>query len=119
MGRIVWGMLLLAPAARAVDPDPWFGADKARHFGATWALGTAGYASAAAFTDDVRWRAGAGAALGLGVGVAKELWDLSGRGDPSWRDLTWDALGSASGVLTAYAFDCAWHALFDPAPAPY
>jgi len=39
----------------------------------------------------VRLAVGGGFAFSLGV--AKELWDLSGHGDASWRDLTWDAVG--------------------------
>jgi putative lipoprotein len=43
--------------------------------------------------------------LGLGAGIAKELVDLGGAGDPSWRDLTWDVLGTVTGVLVASAID--------------
>lgn len=43
-------------------------------------------------------RLAAAAALSLSVGVAKELYDLSGRGDPEWRDLAWDALGTLTGL---------------------
>jgi uncharacterized protein YfiM (DUF2279 family) len=50
-------------------------------------------------------RLGTGAALGLGAGVAKELFDLHTGGDPSWRDLAWDALGTATGLLVAYLVD--------------
>lgn len=103
--------LLLAHPARASDADPWLGADKAKHFGATWLLATAGYGGASLATDDTAWRLGSGAALAMGAGVAKELWDLSGRGSPSWRDLAWDGVGTAAGLVTAYAFDRAWQAI--------
>ena len=39
------------------------------------------------------------------MGVAKELWDLSGHGDASWRDLTWDAVGTVTGLALAAAID--------------
>ena len=46
-----------------------------------------------------------GASLALAAGIGKELWDLGGHGDASWKDLTWDAVGTATGVLTARAID--------------
>jgi putative lipoprotein len=50
-------------------------------------------------------RALAGATLSLSAGVAKELWDLSGRGDPSLKDLAWDGIGTGVGVALAAAVD--------------
>jgi putative lipoprotein len=93
--------------AHADDPDPWFGRDKALHFGATAVLASGGYAGTALATDDRRFRLAVGAGLGLGAGVAKELWDLSGHGDASWRDLTWDVVGTATGLAVALAIDAA------------
>jgi len=58
-------------------------------------------------------RAAAGEALGVGAGIAKELWDLDGHGDPSWRDLTWDLIGATTGVLVSVAFDWAVHRIFN------
>ena len=56
-------------------------------------------------TDDRTARVVAGASLAMAAGIGKELWDLAGHGDPSWKDLTWDAIGTATGVLTARAID--------------
>jgi hypothetical protein len=50
-------------------------------------------------------RALAGAGLALSAGVAKELWDLSGHGDPSWKDLAWDGMGTGVGVGLALGVD--------------
>jgi putative lipoprotein len=99
------GGMLLPTVARAADPDPWFGRDKALHFGATALLANVGYADAALATDDVRIRLAVGGGLALTAGVSKELWDLSGRGDASFRDLTWDVLGTATGLALAAAID--------------
>jgi len=85
--------------------DPWFGRDKALHFGATVTIATAGYGGAALVTDDRTKRVVAGASLAMAAGIGKELWDLAGHGDPSWKDLTWDVIGTATGVLTARAID--------------
>lgn len=99
----------LSVPARAADPDPWFGRDKALHFSATASLAVVGYGGAALKTSDPLTRAAAGATLGLGAGIAKELFDLTGAGDPSWRDLTWDVVGTATGVLVASAIDYLIH----------
>jgi hypothetical protein len=53
----------------------------------------------------------------MGAGVAKELWDLSGRGDPSWKDLAWDGVGTAAGLVTAWCFDRWWRARTRPLDA--
>jgi putative lipoprotein len=100
------GMTALAGAtARAADPDPWFGRDKALHFGATALIASDGYFGTALATDDRPVRLAVGGGLALVAGVGKELWDLSGRGDASWRDLTWDVVGTATGLAVAAAID--------------
>jgi putative lipoprotein len=105
-------VLLLAGRPRAlqaapVDDDPWFGHDKALHFGASASLAAVGYAGASLATEHRPTRVVAAATFALSLGIAKELWDLSGHGDPSWRDLTWDVVGTTTGVLVAYAIDWA------------
>ena len=91
--------------AAAVDPDPWFGPDKALHFGATAALAIGCYTGAAFLWDDAPRRLAVGGGLALGAGIAKELFDLAGRGDASWRDLTWDVIGTVTGLLIAWTVD--------------
>jgi putative lipoprotein len=98
--------LLAAPApARAADPDPWLGRDKALHFGASALIAGGGYAGASLATEDARARLAVGGGLALGAGVAKELWDASGHGDASLRDLTWDVVGTATGLAVAATID--------------
>ena len=98
-------VLGLATPARAADPDPWFGADKGLHFAATSGLAIGGYDGASLFTTDRRVRLAVGAGFSLTAGVAKELWDLAGHGTPSWKDLTWDAIGCAVGLAVAWLVD--------------
>jgi putative lipoprotein len=100
-------VLLTVGAARADDADPWLGRDKALHFGACAVISAGGYGAAALATDDWRVRVGVGAGAGLAAGVAKELWDLSGHGDPSGRDLAWDVAGTLTGVAVAAVIDWA------------
>jgi len=97
--------LLAGPAVARGDDDPWLGPDKALHFSVSAAIAGAGYGAGAALDQERPWRFLIGGALGVGAGVGKELLDLAGAGQPSWRDLAWDALGITTGLLLAYAFD--------------
>lgn len=103
--------LALGREATAQDADPWLGADKALHFTLSAAIAGGGYALGAVWFDDAAPRAAFGAGLALSAGVGKELLDLAGLGDPSWRDLTWDVVGTGVGVLAAWGIDRLIHAL--------
>ena len=102
--------------ADSANADPWFGRDKLIHFAAAGSLAVVGYANASMLTENRPLRAGTGAALAVGAGVAKELWDLDGHGDASWRDLGWDLIGAATGILVAAGVDWAVHRIFQPPP---
>ncbi len=108
------GLGLLAANACASDADPWFGPDKALHFGVSVALASGGYAASSPWLEARNSRALVGGAFSLTLGAGKELWDLSGHGDPSWRDFTWDVLGTAVGVALAAGID----ALASPKHSP-
>ncbi len=89
------------------DPDPWFGADKALHFGAGAGLSAGGYAAGIIGLDN-RWGALAiGSGLALTAGAAKEGLDAAGLGQPSWRDFVWTVVGTALGVGVSVTFDAA------------
>jgi putative lipoprotein len=98
-------LVALAPTARAADPDPWLGRDKALHFGASLTLAGGGYGGAALLTQRTEVRAAPGIGLAMSAGIAKEVYDRYAGGDPSWRDLTWDAVGTATGVIVAWLID--------------
>ncbi len=100
--------------AQTADADPWWGRDKLLHFSASASLAIVGYAGTSLGTESRPARAAGGAALAVGAGAAKELWDLDGHGDASWRDLTWDLIGAATGVLVSLAVDWSIHRLFRP-----
>jgi putative lipoprotein len=85
--------------------DSFWGADKALHFGVSAGLAAGGYAASSPIWERPWQRALAGATLSLSAGVAKELWDATGRGDPSWKDLVWDGIGTGVGVGFATAID--------------
>ncbi|MBK6694421.1 MAG: hypothetical protein IPG50_19770 [Myxococcales bacterium] len=99
------GVLLATDARASDDPDPWFGRDKALHFGASAALGAGGYGLGSLLFDKRLDAALLGGAVGLGVGAAKEGADALGLGTPSWRDFTWDFVGTVVGVALAFGLD--------------
>lgn len=116
---------LLTRDARAADPDPWFGADKAKHAGVSAAIAAGGY-TIGAFVFDARGHALLlGGGLALAAGIGKETLDLAGYGDPSWKDLTWDVIGTALGLALAWGVDLLVRGVSDghplfvaPEPAP-
>lgn len=91
----IWLLSLLAGSAQACGPhrDDWFGEDKAKHFGVSFAVGVA----TSRVTSD-EWSA---FGLALLPGLAKELYD-SGQDCNrfSWKDMGWNAAGAYVGVRT-------------------
>ena len=108
-------LLLVTTTARAADPDPWFGTDKAIHFGFSAGLAIGGYHVAMTFSESPKVRLAYGASVALLAGIGKELWDASGNGNPSWKDLTWDVLGTAVGLAICLFID---QVIFTPAVVP-
>jgi putative lipoprotein len=102
--------LLMAASANAAadDADPWVSRDKAFHFDVSAGIAAVGYGASAAWLVDARWKALAiGGGLALAAGSGKELIDATGvfGGDPSWKDFTWDALGTVAGLALAWGVD--------------
>jgi len=113
---LVLAALLTAASARAEPPpppDPFFGRDKALHFGFSAALAAGGYGLSSLAITGTQNRIAMGATLALGAGYTKEIVDAMGFGTPSWKDFAWDVIGTAVGVGIAVALDAA----FAPAPA--
>jgi putative lipoprotein len=107
--------LARAQQASAADPDPWLGRDKALHFTASTVMAGSAYGLGVPYTDHLAQRIAFGAGLSLAIGAGKELFDLAGFGNPSWKDLTWDVVGTAVGVGIAVTLDLAFRL---PAPTP-
>jgi putative lipoprotein len=67
-----------------------------------------GYGTGAGWLFDARWKALAfGGGVALAAGAGKELLDWSGviHGDPSWKDFTWDVVGTVAGLAIAWGVD--------------
>lgn len=96
----------VATNARADESaDPWFGRDKVIHYGVSASIAGAGYVAGALIFDTRAHALGVGAAAATLAGVGKELADLGGYGDPSWKDLAWDGLGMVTGLAVAWGLD--------------
>lgn len=94
--------------ARAQDDDPWFARDKALHFDVSAGLAAAAYGVSAGWIVDARWKALAiGGGVALAAGIGKEVVDATHvfGGDPSWKDFTWDVLGTIAGLAIAWGMD--------------
>jgi uncharacterized protein YfiM (DUF2279 family) len=101
--------LLAAAPARAQPGDPndaqndrWLGNDKALHFGASFTLAAGGYLAVAPVVGEPVVRFGSAALLAATAGVAKEMHDRVSGGDPSLRDLAWDGIGTAAGLVVGW-----------------
>ena len=46
-----------------------------------------------------------GGSVTIAIGAGKELYDMTGHGDPSWRDFTWDVIGTIVGLGLAWGVD--------------
>jgi putative lipoprotein len=101
------GTLVATGAAAADDTDRWLGPDKALHFGVSVGLAAGGYGASALVLERPWERALVGGSFSLTLGAGKELYDLSGHGDPSWKDFTWDVVGTAVGLGIALLVDAA------------
>jgi putative lipoprotein len=103
---LVFSLLLCSlPSARAQQPDQWWARDKAMHYSVSVMLAADGYTVASAYTEHPVLRALWGSAASLSAGLAKEFYDESIGRSLSWRDLTWDALGTATGTTVAWLID--------------
>ncbi len=100
---------LVAVEARADGGDRWFASDKAAHFAVTTGLGAGGYGAGAMLFERREARVATGLAVAIGAGAAKEWRDRSRGGHASWRDLTWDAVGAATGATVAWLVDRVRH----------
>ncbi|MCS6900333.1 MAG: hypothetical protein RMJ98_18105 [Myxococcales bacterium] len=112
-GPVLAALLLVRPAV-AQQVDSWWGADKLLHFSLSAALAGFAYGGVSLTHPDRSCRLLWGGTVAVGAGMGKEVYDLSGRGDPSWRDMTWNAIGVAAGLGVALLIDVA---LKRPTPA--
>ncbi len=108
LAALVLTGLTMSSVARAQEADPWFARDKALHFDVSAGIAAAGYGVSAGWLVDARWKALAiGGGVALAAGAGKELLDATHvlGGDPSWKDFTWDVIGTVAGLAIAWGVD--------------
>lgn len=101
----VFALLISSASLGQTDSRPWFERSAFLHFAASAEIATNGYTLGAAFWKDPRARLTSGAVLSLTAGFAKELYDLAAGGDFSWRDIGWDVVGVATGLVISWLVD--------------
>jgi putative lipoprotein len=108
VAAVAFASVLAIPAsAHATQPDAWLGNDKALHFASSGAISAGGYAIGAVVFDSRRSALVLGGVLSAAAGIGKEVRDLAGFGDPSWKDLAWDGIGLVTGLASALSVDVA------------
>ena len=106
---LVFSFVLAARVSAQPQPsDRWWARDKAMHCSVSVMLAADAYTVASAFTESPLYRALWGSTVSMSFGLAKEWHDQSIGRSLSWRDLTWDALGTATGTTVAWLIDRYW-----------
>lgn len=93
MKHLILAFLLISTSAHACKDSMQFTTDKQQHFATSAALGMA----ARTVTSDNMTAIG----LALIPGVAKEAYDSTGKGCPSFNDMAWNIIGATVGVYSA------------------
>jgi putative lipoprotein len=101
----VAAICVVAAAPARADEDPWTGTDKTLHFGVSAGIAAGSYTVGALLFDARRDALIFGGAIAITAGAAKELADLAGAGTPSWKDFTWDVMGTFTGLAVAWGID--------------
>jgi putative lipoprotein len=79
--------------------DPWFGTDKAQHFFMSAFIQSVSFSALRATRLSRTNSLLAATLVSSAVGIGKEIYDAKHGGDPSLKDLTWDAAGIAAASL--------------------
>lgn len=100
--RLLGPALALALALPSPASAQLLRRDDRLHLGLSSLIAFGTYGIVALVDERESLRVGVGAAVALAAGIAKELWDLGGRGDPSWRDIAFDVVGTGVGLLAGW-----------------
>ena len=79
---IILASLMIAPRLARADDD-WLGTDKALHFEVSVAMASGAYAISSLELQPMWQRGAIAAGFSLAIGAGKELYDMTGGGDPS------------------------------------
>jgi putative lipoprotein len=98
-------MCLEKEAHADTGDDPWLGQDKLLHYSVSAGIAGSGYVAGALIFDTRAHALAVGAGAAALAGVGKELADLAGLGNASFKDLAWDGLGMVTGLAVAFGID--------------
>ena len=101
----VSGGALVPAESFAADDDPWTSTDKVIHYGVSAGIAAGGYTVGVFVFEPRAYALALGAGVATVAGVGKELADLGGYGNASWKDLAWDGLGMVTGLGLAWGVD--------------
>ena len=104
-GLILLALIFHPSQSTASDRDPWWGHDKLLHFSVSVGLSGTAYLGTSFLTPKEIHRATIAETVAFSAGIAKEVYDKFNHGDPSFRDLTWDLIGSTTGTVVAWLID--------------
>jgi uncharacterized protein YfiM (DUF2279 family) len=101
------GLLWLAffPRQAQAADDAWWGKDKRKHLLLSSGAAFAGYLWLGSMELEPAFRIGLTTLTVLGAGALKEAWDTGGRGQASWKDMAWNVVGNAVGLLLAWVVE--------------
>jgi putative lipoprotein len=105
IAALVGTMSLETHAWADSSDDPWFAEDKLVHYGVSAGIAGSGYVAGALIFDTRAHALAVGAGAAALAGVGKELVDLAGYGNASFKDLAWDGLGMVTGLAVAWGID--------------
>ncbi|PIF20883.1 YfiM family lipoprotein [Candidatus Pantoea floridensis] len=99
MRALILCVVLLCSGCAHVAQDNWTGKDKAEHFFSSAALAAAGSEISQHQHQGRGQNLRFGFLFSLSFGVGKEWYDSRSSGSGwSWKDLSWDVAGAASGI---------------------
>jgi putative lipoprotein len=98
-------MLACTDARADGSDDPWTSSDKFIHYGVSAGIAASGYAVGAMIFDTRAHALATGAVAATIAGVGKEVADLGGYGNASFKDLAWNGLGMVTGLAVAWGID--------------
>jgi putative lipoprotein len=98
------------------DNDPWLAKDKALHAGVSAGIAVGSYAISASVFESRGHALLAAGGVTLAIGAGKELIDLAGYGDPSWKDFVADIAGTFVGLALAWSIDLLVRGVSDEHP---
>jgi len=104
---LVMGLLCcaLGPMKAQAQSDAWWGKDKQKHLLVSLSVSAATYVWLGHSGVESSLRMGVTTLLVLSAGALKEARDAMGYGHPSWKDMTWNVIGTAVGLVVAYVVE--------------